>query len=81
MRRVTLQRDRAFWTIAMQVAIVNLFLGGFGPAQSLLRSQQHTSLTIASLHGTAIGVANILAGFAGPHLVHKFGRATTSWLV
>jgi predicted MFS family arabinose efflux permease len=80
MRRVTLQRDRAFWTIAMQVAIVNLFLGGFGPAQSLLRSQQHTSLTIASLHGTAIGVANILAGFAGPHLVHKFGRATTSWL-
>ena len=64
----------------MQVAIVNLFLGGFGPAQSLLRSQQHTSLAIASLHGTAIGVANILAGFAGPHLVHKFGRATTSWL-
>jgi len=77
---MTLQRDRVFWTIAMQVAIVNFFLGGFGPAQSLLRSQQHTSLTIASLHGTAIGVASILAGFASPHLVHRFGRATTSWL-
>ncbi len=64
----------------MQVAIVNFYLGGFGPAQPLLRAQQHTSLTMAGLHGTAMGVASILAGLLSPKLVHQFGRATTSWL-
>lgn len=64
----------------MQVAIVNFYLGGFGPAQPLLRAQQHTSLTMAGLHGTAMGVASILAGLLSPKLVHRFGRATTSWL-
>ena len=77
---MTLRHDRVFWAIALQVAIVNFYLGGFGPAQPLLRSQQHTSLTIAGLHGTAMGVAAILAGFASPHLVHRIGRASTSWL-
>jgi len=75
-----LRRDRVFWAVALQVAIVNFYLGGFGPAQPLLRSQQHTSLTIASLHGTAMGVAAILAGFANPRLIHRFGRPATSWL-
>lgn len=77
---MTLQRDRVFWAIAFQVAIVNFYLGGFGPAQPLLRSQQHTSLTVAGLHGTAMGIASIFAGFVSPRLVHRFGRATTSWL-
>ncbi len=77
---MTLKRDRVFWAIAMQVAIVNFYLGGFGPAQPLLRAQQHTSLTIAGLHGTAMGVASILAGLLSPKLVHRFGRATTSWI-
>lgn len=77
---MTLQRDRVFWTIALQVAIVNFYLGGFGPAQPLLRTQQHTSLTVAGLHGTAMGVASILAGLLSPKLVHRFGRASTSWL-
>jgi len=77
---MTLRRNRVFWAIALQVAIVNFYLGGFGPAQPLLRTQQHTSLTIAGLHGTAMGIASILAGFSSPHLVHRFGRATTSWL-
>ena len=77
---MTLKRDRVFWAIALQVAIVNFYLGGFGPAQPLLRAQQHTSLTIAGLHGTAMGIASILAGLVSPRLVHRFGRATTSWL-
>jgi len=76
---MTLQRDRVFWAVAMQVAVVNFYLGGFGPAQPLLRTQQHTSLTVAGLHGTAMGLASILAGFLSPKLVHRFGRATTSW--
>ena len=74
------ERDRVFWTISGQLAIVNFFLGGFGPAQPLLRSEQHTSLTVAGLHGTAMGLASILAGFAAPRLVHTFGRANTAWL-
>jgi MFS family permease len=77
---MVLKRDRVFWAIAFQVAIVNFYTGGFGPAQPLLRAQQHTSLTVAGLHGTAMGIASILAGFVSPTLVHRFGRATTSWL-
>lgn len=76
---MTLKRDRVFWAIALQVATVNFYLGGFGPAQPLLRAQQHTSLTVAGLHGTAMGIASILAGLVSPKLVHRFGRATTSW--
>lgn len=77
---MTLKRDRVFWAIAIQVAIVNFYLGGFGPAQPLLRAQQHTSLTVAGLHGTAMGIASILAGLFSPKLAHRYGRATTSWL-
>lgn len=77
---MTLRRDRLFWTVALQAAVVNFYLGGFGPAQPLLRAEQHTSLTIAGLHGTAMGIASILAGFVNPKLVHRFGRPMTSWL-
>jgi MFS family permease len=77
---VALKRDRAFWAIAFQSAIVSFYVGGFAPAQPLLRAQQHTSLTVAGLHGTAMGIASILAGLFSPKLVHRLGRATTSWL-
>lgn len=76
----TFQRDRFFWIVATQTAIVNFYLGGFGPAQSLLRADQGTSLTIAGLHGTAMGIASIAAGYANPHLAHKFGRAKSQWI-
>ncbi len=61
-----LDRDRFFWTIALQTVAINFFLGGFGPALPLLRADQGTSLTIAGLHGTAMGVAAIAAGFSNP---------------
>ena len=76
----TFQRDRFFWVVATQTAIVNFYLGGFGPAQSLLRADQGTSLTVAGLHGTAMGVASIAAGYANPHLAHKFGRTKSQWI-
>jgi MFS family permease len=75
-----LNRDSFFWTIALQTAVVNFFLGGFGPAQPLLRADQGTSLTIAGLHGTAMGVASILAGLSNPWISHKFGRANAGWI-
>ena len=73
-------RDRFFWVVAVQTAIVNFYLGGFGPAQSLLRADQGTSLTIAGLHGTAMGIASILAGWANPQIAHRFGRSKASWI-
>jgi predicted MFS family arabinose efflux permease len=74
------QRDRFFWVVAVQTAIVNFYLGGFGPAQSLLQEDQKTSLTIAGLHGTAMGVASIFAGWANPRIAHRFGRSKASWI-
>lgn len=73
-------RDRFFWIVATQTAIINFYLGGFGPAQALLRADQGTSLTVAGLHGTALGVAAIFAGYANPHFAHRFGRERTSWI-
>jgi predicted MFS family arabinose efflux permease len=73
-------RDRFFWVVAVQTAIVNFYLGGFGPAQSLLRADQGTSLTIAGLHGTAMGVASIFAGWANPRIAHRYGRSKASWI-
>jgi predicted MFS family arabinose efflux permease len=75
-----LNRDSLFWTVAGQATILNFFLGGFGPSQPLLREEQGTSLTIAGLHGTMMGVAAIIAGLIHPHLNHKYGRRNTSWL-
>jgi predicted MFS family arabinose efflux permease len=77
---MSITRDRVFWTIALQISAVNFFMGGFGPAQPLLRAEQHTSLAIAGLHGTALGVAAIFAGVAAPKLVHTFGRSLAAWL-
>lgn len=73
-------RDRFFWIVATQTAIVNFYLGGFGPAQSLLRADQGTSLTIAGLHGTAMGIASIVAGYANPHIAHRWGRTRSGWM-
>lgn len=73
-------RNRFFWVLALQTAIVNFYLGGFGPAQPLLRADQGTSLAIAGLHGTAMGVAAIFAGFANPWIAHRFGRDKSTWI-
>ncbi len=77
---MSFQRNSFFWVVAVQIAVVNFFLGGFGPAQSLLRADQGTSLTVAGLHGTAMGIASILAGWANPRIAHKFGGEKASWV-
>jgi len=74
------KRDAFFWTVALKSSCVTFFLGAFGPSQPLLRADQNTSLTVAGLHGTALGVASIVAGFSNSHLVHRFGRSNTGWL-
>ena len=74
------ERDRFFWTVALQTVVVNFFLGGFGPAQSLLQEDQGTSLVVAGLHGTSMGLASIAAGLSLARLSHRFGRSNTGWL-
>ena len=74
------QRNGQFWLLALQVATVNFFTGGFGPSQALLREDQGTSLGVAGLHGTAMGVAAIIAGAMNSKLVHRFGRSNTTWI-
>ncbi|CAB5063696.1 MAG: MFS transporter [Actinobacteria bacterium] len=76
----TFQRNGQFWLLALQVATVNFFTGGFGPSQALLREDQGTSLGVAGLHGTAMGVAAIIAGGMNSKLVHRFGRSNTTWI-
>ena len=46
----------------------------------MLREDQGTSLGIAGLHGTALGVAAIIAGGFNSKLVHRFGRSNTTWI-
>jgi len=67
----TFQRNGQFWLLALQVATVNFFTGGFGPSQALLREDQGTSLSIAGLHGTTMGVAAIFAGWLNSKMVRR----------
>ena len=76
----TFKRNGQFWLLALQVATVNFFTGGFGPSQALLREDQGTSLSIAGLHGTAMGVAAIFAGWLNSKMVHRFGRSNSTWI-
>lgn len=55
-------------------------MGGFGPALPLLQADQGTSAAIAGLHGTALGVASIIAGYLNAPVVHRFGRYKSIWL-
>ena len=47
-------RDRFFWQVAFQTVAINMFLGGFGPSQGLLREDQGTTGAQAGLHGTLL---------------------------
>jgi MFS family permease len=55
-------------------------MGGFGPAQPLLQSDQGTSGLVAGLHGTALGIAGLISGQLNARMVHRWGRYTTSWV-
>ena len=62
MPTTTYKRDKVFWLAALQTGAFGIFMGGFGPALPLLQEAQGTSAAIAGLHGTALGVASIIAG-------------------
>ena len=76
----TLRRDRVFWLAALQTGVFGIFMGGFGPALPLLQEEQGASAAVAGLHGTALGLASIVAGTFNARIVHQFGRMKSVWL-
>jgi predicted MFS family arabinose efflux permease len=77
---LTYKRDKVFWLAALQTGVFGIFMGGFGPALPLLQADQGTSGAIAGLHGTALGIASIIAGYLNAPVAHKFGRYRSIWL-
>jgi predicted MFS family arabinose efflux permease len=77
---LTYKRDKVFWLAALQTGVFGIFMGGFGPALPLLQADQGTSGAIAGLHGTALGIASIIAGYLNAPVAHKFGRYRSVWL-
>jgi predicted MFS family arabinose efflux permease len=75
-----LVRDRLTWLTYAQLAAWAYFFYGFGPIVPLLRDEQHTSRTVAGLHGTAFALGGVLAGALLPPFVRRFGRASAIWL-
>jgi predicted MFS family arabinose efflux permease len=76
----TLVRDRLTWLTYAQLAAWGYFFYGFGPVVPLLRDEQHTSRTVASLHGTAFALGGVLSGAILPPLIRRYGRARVLWL-
>lgn len=71
-RRPTL--DRITWISYTQVSLFAFFLYGFGATQALLRDEQGTSRTVASLHATVFALANVITGLLVPRLIERWGR-------
>lgn len=69
-----LQRDRVTLAVYLMAASWGWWLYAFGPAMVLLRDEQGTSRTVASLHGTMQAAGALLAGLLVPLLVRRFGR-------
>ncbi|MCG2798137.1 MAG: MFS transporter [Cellulomonas sp.] len=49
-------------------------LYSFNPSVSLLAEEQHVSGALAGLHGTAMAVGSLLAGWVAPKVVARLGR-------
>lgn len=66
--------DRITWISYVQISLFAFFLYGFGATQALLRDEQGTSRTIASLHAIVFALANIITGLLVPRLIARWGR-------
>ena len=76
----TLVRDRLTWLTYGHFAVYGYFFYGFGPIVPLLRAEQHTSRSVAGLHGTALALGGMLGGALTPWLVRRFGRTGAAWI-
>jgi MFS family permease len=71
----TPHRDPATRLIYVQLALISLFINGFGATQALLRDEQGTSRTAASLHAIAFAVAGTASAILVPWAVGRYGRS------
>jgi len=67
-------RDRPTWITYGQLAFWAWFLYAFGATQALLRDEQATTRTVASLHGTAMSVGGLVAGLLAARAIGRWGR-------
>lgn len=80
MTAITLTRDRPTWLIYLQLATFATYIYGLSAALPLLRIEQHTSNTVAGLHGTAMAAGTILAGASLSACVRRYGSRATTWI-
>lgn len=66
--------DRITWISYVQLSLFAFFLYGFGATQALLRDEQGTTRTIASLHATVFALANVVMGLLISRLIARWGR-------
>ena len=66
--------DRITWISYVQISLFAFFLYGFGATQALLRDEQGTSRTVASLHAIVFALANVVTGLLVPRLIARWGR-------
>jgi MFS family permease len=75
-----LVRTKATYLIYAVLGFYGWYIYGFGPVVPLLRDEEGTSRTVASLHGTALAVGALVAGGLYPFLVRRIGRGRTLWV-
>jgi MFS family permease len=75
-----LARDRVTWLIYAQLGVWGYVLYGFGPIVPLLRDEQGTSASVASLHGTGLAAGAAIGSALFPLATRRFGRGGTLWL-
>lgn len=67
-------RDRPTWIAYVQLAFWAWFLYAFGATQALLRDEQGTSRSVASLHGTALAIGGLVGALLTAKAIARWGR-------
>lgn len=67
-------RDRLTVVLYMHLCVYSFSMYGFSPSIPLLAHDRHLVATVASLHGTALAVGAIAAGWATARAATRWGR-------
>jgi predicted MFS family arabinose efflux permease len=67
-------RDSSTWAGYLSLATYAWFIYGFSATQALIRDEQGTSRTIASLHAVIFSVGGIIAGLLAAKFILTLGR-------
>jgi MFS family permease len=78
--KTRLVRDAPTWLVYGQLATWAYFVYGFSPVVPLLRVEQGTSQTVASLHGTAFALGAMAGAALIPQLMRLVDRNARIWI-